>query len=409
MSRGAQILLFLLLIGLCVLLFLVSYERRSEEEWTRPSPEAMQQVWLAAERLLQAQGLEVSHIDALEQAAEHGSGSVLVLPAGRGLVTPRALASVDRYLAQGGHLLIESEAFENADPLFEHLGIARDDAPYLQDDDSYDFHSDWMDRYKRPLQPLSPRDPDLLQLRWRADGPELIVASRGGEILSAADSTRQIEGIDGVRMLQLQRGEGLLTALNDLSFGQNWRIGRHDNAEFLWQLLTDQPGTQRVLFYRVRSESLGAWLKRNAWMPLLSLALLGLLGLWRSVPRFGPLAADPEPIRRRLGDHLLASGRFLWAHGERRRLLQSALLHARAELYRHAPHLRLLAAESQLGWLLERHRLSATQAQAIIAGHASSVDPATFLNLLRGCRYLHQQLQPRLAKSESGQPAGEPS
>jgi hypothetical protein len=209
-------------------------------------------------------------------------------------------------------------------------------------------------------------------------------------------------------MLQLRRDDGLITAVNDLSFGQNWRIGRHDNAEFFWQLINDRPEVAEVLFYRARSEGLSAWLGRNAWMPLTSLALLTLFGLWQAMPRFGPLAADPEPTRRRLGDHLLASGRFLWAHGERRRLLDSALRHARSELYRHAPHLRLLAAQAQVGWLLERFRLSATQAQAIIAGHASGVEPAAFLNLLRGCRYLHQCLQPRLAKSEAEQSAAEP-
>ncbi len=406
MSRGGQILLALALIGLSIALFLLAYERRSEEEWRRPAPEAMQQVWLAAERLLQAEGVQVAHIDALEQSAEHGAGTVLLLPAGRGLVTDRALASVDRYLQRGGHLVVESEAWSNDDPLFDHLGIEREEAPRPDYNEYYDS-GDWMDRYKRPLQPLSPVNPDLLRLQWQPGGPELVVASRGGELLAATDSLRLISGTDGVRMLQLDRGDGLVTAVNDLSFGQNWRIGRHDNAEFLWQLVNDRPDLGQVLFYRVRSETLGAWLKRNAWMPLAALALLGLFALWHSAPRFGPMAADPEPARRRLGDHLLASGRFLWSHGERQRLLHSALRHARAELYRHAPHLRLLPPQTQISWLLERHRLSPTQAQAIIAGHASSSEVTAFLNLLRGCRFLHQGLQPRLAKSEADQPDGE--
>lgn len=401
MSRSGQIALALALIGLSVALFLLAYERRSEEEWRRPDPEAVQQVWLAAERLLQAQGLQVAHIDALEQAADHGAGTVLLLPAGRGLVTDQALASADAFLRRGGHLLVESEAWLNDDPLLDHLGIVREEAPRPDYDEYYD--DDWMDRYQRPLQPLSPVNPDLLRLQWAPDGTELVVTSRGGELLSAADSLRQINGDDGTRMLQLRRGEGVVTAVNDISFGQNWRIGRHDNAEFLWQLINDRPDTRQVLFYRVRHEALSSWLRRNAWMPLSALALLGLFALWQSIPRFGPMAADPEPTRRRLGDHLLASGRFLWSHGERQRLLQSALLHARAELYRRAPHLRLLPPETQVSWLLERHRLSPTQAQAIVSSRASASDAAVFLNLLRGCRYLHQSLQPRLAKSEAEQ------
>jgi hypothetical protein len=46
--------------------------------------------------------------------------------------------------------------------------------------------------------------------------------------------------------------------------------------------------------------------------------------VWRIAPRFGPLAPDPPPARRRLLDHLRASGRYLWASGLRERLVSAA-------------------------------------------------------------------------------------
>ncbi|MCB1590435.1 MAG: DUF4350 domain-containing protein [Xanthomonadales bacterium] len=415
MSRTGQVLLSILLLGICVLLFMAAYERRSEEEWQWPSPEARAQPFLAAERLLLAQQLQVEHVDSLTQLQSLGPHVTALVPANRGYPGPAALQAVDDFLANGGHLIIESEPLYQDDPLFDHLGIQRsdpddepdfdeDDEAESDDEDDTDFdldfeYDDWADRYKRPLRPLNPLSPDLLQVDWPGQSAPLVVSSRGGEILSSEHySDRMLQGWDGVRLLQQRRGSGWLTALNDISFAENWRIGRHDNAEFLWQLL--QTGdAERVLFFRARNEGLFVWLRTHAWKVLASVALLLLLAGWQAMPRFGALAADPEPVRRRLGDHLLASGRFLWSHGERRRLLTRALLHARSEMYRHQPHLRLLDPMAQAQHLVERWSVPPAAAQAIVSGDAQATDAIPFVQMLRACRQLHLRLRPALASS----------
>jgi hypothetical protein len=60
--------------------------------------------------------------------------------------------------------------------------------------------------------------------------------------------------------------------------------------------------------------SLWMWLQENAWAALVSLAALLLLGLWRVVPRFGPLAPPEAAAELRLSSHLEASGRFYRRH-----------------------------------------------------------------------------------------------
>lgn len=421
MSRLGHALLAIGLIAVCVALFLYSFERRSEEEWQRPSPQARVQQFLAAERLLLAQGVQVRHIDSLQQLAPADRGSVAVLPAGRGQPGADALQQVDDFLAAGGHLLIETETLELADPLLDHLQIERLEPDYDESDDSEDedddafdefefdeASDDWLDHYRRPLKPLSPSHPDLLEVSWEGLPEPLLVSTRGGEALaSELPSVFELYGPDGMRVLRQQRGPGLLTVVNDIAFAHNWRIGRHDNAEFLWQLLDRSGKPTEVLFFRVRNEGLAAWLRQNAAMVLASVALLLLLAGWQAAPRFGPLQAEAEPVRRRLGDHLLASGRFLWSMGERQRLLDSALRHTRGELYRHAPHLRLAPLEAQVQHLVERLSVPPQAARAIvagittgsIAGTARATEVASFVQMLRACRSVQLRLRPTLAKS----------
>ena len=60
-----------------------------------------------------------------------------------------------------------------------------------------------------------------------------------------------------------------------------------------------------------------------AWPVLVSMACLLVLILWVSCLRFGPIIPDPMPPRRRLLEHIEASGRFLWRYRQSKDLLHA--------------------------------------------------------------------------------------
>jgi len=392
-----QILLLLLIVASGAAVFLALYEKRSVDDWDPPSGLVVRQPYLAAERMLTAMDIEVDQISALEQAADLSPSSVLIVPAGRGSVTLNARTAVRQFVTNGGHLLVESERWENRDPLFEALNLQRSEAPDADIDLDWMIMS-WTDQFRFPLESVESSDPTLLLVRWDEESEPLLVTSLGGELLAADDAVRRIDGTDGTRMLQRRMGKGLITAVNDISFAQNWRIGRNDNAELLWRMVNEQAGPTEVTWFRTRPVKLWAWLQNHALPVLITLSALLVLFIWQGLPRFGPTIADPSNERRRLSDHLSASGRFLWSAGQRANLGRAAAACAYDAVARRYPHLRNMQADDQIRFLCTRFDLPPSHAQALVK-RTQVTDAAEILRLTRSCRHLHRVLSGAQADS----------
>ncbi|MFL6565219.1 MAG: hypothetical protein ACJ8G5_09845, partial [Burkholderiales bacterium] len=151
-----------------------------------------------------------------------------------------------------------------------------------------------------------------------ADGRKLAVSLFGAMTLRAADADEK------GRFVSFDYGEGAVTALVGLHFARNPLVGTEDNADFLWHLLSLTPAAELQIYLRPERLSLWGFLLQHATPVLAALAAFVALWLWRIAPRFGPVRPDPPPARRRLLDHLRASGRFYWAQGIRGRLVAAA-------------------------------------------------------------------------------------
>ncbi len=386
-----QILLVLAIVTLLGAGFLHFYEKQSIDDWNPPSARVLFEPYLAAERLLTELEMPFSQIGSLQDAVDLPAHSALIVPAGRVGLTDQARASIRQFVRDGGHLLIESERWEDPDPLLEDLGVTRSEAP----DVDYDDH-EWLGFsslfiYQDPTESVDVDDPALLLVKWHAQTDPLVVTSLGGDLLDADDAIRRIDGDDGTRILQRRLGEGLITAINDISFAQNWRIGRNDNAELFWQILNDTPDLAHVAWFRTKPPQLWPWLRSNAFAVLISVALLIALFIWHGLPRFGPLQADPGNQRRRLSDHLSASGRFLWSAGQRANLSRATAACAYDAVARRYPHLRSMGVADQIEFLAKRFALPPSHASALVNGSQID-DAAELIRLTRSCRHLHRAL-----------------
>ena len=288
----------LALAALGVVWFLAAYERVPQKEWMPPSGEARRNQFLAAERFAARMGLRARQLRALPDLDALRPNSVLLLPNRRQALEPRRLRDLLSWVEAGGHLITEPELSGVADPLFELIGVQRTQAP-------------------PPAKPVAVELPN---------GKKLSVAIFGTSALQTAhkDPWLRVGEPTAARLISFPHGKGMVTAASGLFFARNNYIGTNDNAEFLWYLLELTPAAEMQVYLRPERLSLWGFLKDNAAPVLLATALLLALWLWRIGPRFGPVVPDAPPARRRLLDHLRASGRYFWAKGLRGRLVVAA-------------------------------------------------------------------------------------
>jgi hypothetical protein len=390
----------LVLAVLAVIGFLATHERVPEQEIVFPAAEARADRFLAATRMLRRLDIRVQRQRGFERPLPDPAGRVYLLAAPRGFLSEDAIAALLQAVGQGGHLIVESEAIDNDDPLFEAFGIARKELPEREDEEDFDDWSDFTNR----LDPLPLDSPGLVEADW-VDGEPLRVGMRGGEDLSIEGAPEWLMvGDQGeVRALHFRLGAGRVTAVNDIRFATNWGLGRNDDAEFLLQLLR-LGGEPRVLvILEPELPGLLAWLLEHAWRALLGLAILVVLALWMAMPRRGRLRADPELARRRLGEHLAASGRLVHAGGGDAMLAAALRTEARQRLQRHHPELAALAPPEQVRFVVERLKLARRHAQLLF--DPASQDPE-LLTLARAGRALLLALEPRRPSTNPLYPSG---
>ncbi len=395
--------------------FLNSHERVTETVPVRPLPIAYTDRFEVAERILKSQQVSAQTVQGLQQRPALAPDMVAVIPALRGAVSPRTSERLIEEIKAGAHVIVESEWLDNEDPLLDALGVTRaerevdeahdheeqgkdredaeaeDGDNNFWDDDSYDFAgwfgSDWTDRKNNHL--LS--SPMLLDATW-SETEVFKFSIHGGESLGSevyeADFWLGFEG--DVRVFSFGLGDGHVTAINDISFVTNFSIGRNDNAEVFWRLVNHTGTPNEVLFLVPREPGLLLWLSNNAWRALIALWVLVVLWLLAMAPRFGPVRLDPQPIRRRLLDHLRAAGRLLWHGGARSDLVDAAQRAAQRQVERQFPNFALRDVADKARILTRQYGFSSSQV-ALLLQHELTVDTATFMQLIKLARVIHSK------------------
>ena len=296
----AKVVVPLLLAALAALgaaWFLTHYDRVPVKVRVGASGEARLNAFLAAERFAARMGAGTHALRSLREFDALPADGLLLLPRGRQSLDRQRIARLIAWVHQGGHLLAEAEPFGVADPLLDALRIER-----------------------RRAEPVARPLPVDLPEERRLD-------------VSFPDRL----GLPRERLRSLALGKGRATLASSLDFARNSRIGAHDNAEFLWRLIEQAPARELFVFLRPQRLSLWGFVSSHAAPALMAAAALLLAWLWRLATRFGPVAPDLPPARRRLLDHLRASGRYYWASGLRERLAVAAREAALRRLARAQP------------------------------------------------------------------------
>ena len=364
--REALMMTLIAVIGLTsVVWFLSTHEQVTEQQWTGFRGEAKRNPWLAAQRFLSRVDMPAAELRTLPDLRSLPTRATLIVPKAHHTISGPLRDEIVTWVGRGGYLIIETENPAQSDPLVEAFGVRRAAIRFDEFDE----------------EPEDSDEPQFTAITLPNANIPALLDQQGSVSLDADDAWFRAESKYGTFLLALRVGEGIVTVTNDLDYFSNRAIGSLDHAQFLLDLVrlrnvaaTGNPiqsddmdagarKPDRVLFFnRPAKLSLIDWLKKHAWAPLAGGGAALLFWLWRAVPRFGPIMPDPDRTRRRLLDHLRASGRFLWSNGHATRLLEASREACLRRLARSLPHFRSATAQARSEQLV--HTLGITQEQA---------------------------------------------
>jgi hypothetical protein len=260
--------------------FFTTFDRVPVIEHVPPTGEARLRDFLAAERFAERMGLRARELRSLPDLDKLSPG-ILLVPNRRQSIDAARASRLLAWAQAGNHLLVEAELIGVDDPLLDALHVRRGSG--------------------KPQ--ARPDFPDRQSLEAPGVQPKLQVTDK---------------------LVSFQRGKGMVTVATSLVLARNTAIGREGNAELLWQVMQLTPAKELQVFFHPERLSLTGFLLEHAPLALIAAGLLLALWLWHIAPRFGPIVPDAPPSRRRLLDHLRASGRYFWAQGLRARLVLAA-------------------------------------------------------------------------------------
>lgn len=109
----------------------------------------------------------------------------------------------------------------------------------------------------------------------------------------------------------LNTGRGTVTLFPDARAFRNRWIDDDDHAALLLALIQVNP-VRKVVLIRSGQVSLWDMLVTHAWPVLLAAGTLGLVWLWATLPRMGPIQRRSGRKDRNFSSHLSEAGAYLW-------------------------------------------------------------------------------------------------
>ncbi len=337
MKRGTKILVFSLL-GIALAFFVYVLTQLESKQVTREgefSGQARINPLLAAERMLTELGVPAEGTGNLDQLPplDH----TLILSTSGITLEARGARDLVDWVSAGGNLVLMLPSEGGLRRLLaEDLEEGYDGAAFwsvfgleLDLNDGWDFDEestllDLLDEFETDSE-LEP-DSEFVELESgrveaQLESPFLIYESE-------ALIGDRVGDLDSEALVQVQLGEGLVTAVATDRWASSEEIADLDHARLFWELatapeyLTRQRAGARII-YSEATPGLMELLFEHGRALLLSGAILLIFWLWVRGSRFGPPMPDPPRARRDFSEHIEASGEYLWRNEAAAQLVEA--------------------------------------------------------------------------------------
>jgi len=184
----------------------------------------------------------------------------------------------------------------------------------------------------------------------------------------------------GTRLIQINDGQGSLTALSSARLWQNDYIGLADHARILSYFVPDS--ARLHLFFNSQSPGLSDLIDR--YLPefyIISLLLLGLW-LWRIALRIQPTTQVSFDKARDFGEHLRAGARFLLQNKQYQVMLESLKDDIDLQMQRYEPGFKTMNARQQAEKLAQYSALNQGQIENWLAQITTISNEADFVQAI---------------------------
>jgi hypothetical protein len=300
--------LFALLVVVAgVLWFLNTFELKESQEQIGFRGEAKTNSLYAARLFLKRMGIPAERKDGISTLPD--TATVIVLDTQRYTLSRQKMDEILAWVKRGGHLITRARVPEGSTTLYAKK--AKDDALPPREDALQTALGISTGEH------IIPADDDLpLEAELTKMGDALKVDPQFFYALETAkdDQAYPQKYQKAVWLLEKQWGKGLVTIAANLDFIENSAIDKYDHAEFFWQMVHAQYDTPAAVWLIHQDAMPPLWklIWQHAWALVLTLMMLIPLALLALSPRFGPLIPKPQPDRRRILEHIHASGLFMW-------------------------------------------------------------------------------------------------
>lgn len=318
-------LLTSLVLGGIVYSFYDKFEKVTEDIDIGFSGEARSNPLYASRLFLKKMGIPAERVDIYRLEDLPSTKTVILVNTYRSTLSTKRIEKLLEWVDRGGHLITiiapdYTETEEEKDLLQSTLKIKAEDTRYFdseyEDDQSDDKNTDDDEGYD-PINDVTLKG---LDKKYGLNIYQMDPIDSNNE----ADEKVMVKG--SVFLVNRAYGEGMVSISSDLEFAENSNIEDEDHAEFFWQLVHRKHASPENVWL-LNSDDMPAlweWLWQYAWQFILTSLIFLALWLYSLSHRFGPTIPSRELDRRRLLEHIQASGYFFWKKNQQDKLIDSS-------------------------------------------------------------------------------------
>lgn len=375
-----RIIIGVLLLVVLGIVYMVhdKFERATEEIDIGFKGEARSNSLYASRLFLKAMGIPAKKIELYALDNLPAVDTVLVINTHRTTLSKARIDKILKWVEQGGHLLtvaapdyLEEDGYKDA--LQHKLGVSIARAYYLT-------NADKQSNEKNKHNGKDEQSTQNKQGEEDDDQPSTVSVTLAGldktytvamnsfyPIQSNIKQEERVQVLNRTFLLNRPYGGGLVSLISDLELAENNWIEEYDHAEFFWQLIHRHHASPRNVWLLNSDDMppLWQWLWQYASAFIITLLLLSLLWFFGIAQRFGPLIPQPVLDRRRILEHIQASGYFFWRH-DQQQLIQSSRESVQQKFATLFPAWHQLNQQEQLKYASEYSKLSTDELQRLL-------------------------------------------
>jgi len=348
------------------------FERVTEELDTGFTGEARSNSLYASRLFLKAMGIPAQKVELYALDNLPSVDTVVVINTHRTTLSKTRIANLLKWVEQGGHLLTIAaprylEEDDYVDVLQYELGLSIGRSYHLPRTDKADSSDNETSEDKKNDVQDEGHPPTVDIALAGVDKTYTVAMNSFYPIESKARQEERVQVQNKTFLLNRPYGAGLVSLISDLELAENNWIEEYDHAEFFWQLIHRHHAAPRNVWLLNNDDMppLWQWLWQYGSAFIITLSLLTLLWFYQLAQRFGPLIPQPTLDRRRILEHIQASGHFFWKH-DQQKLIQSSRESVQQKFATLFPAWHQLDQQERLKHASEYSKLSTDELQTLL-------------------------------------------